>query len=51
MILLYDKSYTGLEGLLEGLFQYTSLYTVYEWPLIRISTYTILRSTIHVIKH
>ncbi len=29
-ILLYDKLYTGLEGLLEGPFQYTSLYTVYE---------------------
>jgi hypothetical protein len=45
MILLYVNSYTSKICMFVVVSQYTSLFTVYESPLIRISAYMNLRST------
>ncbi len=41
--LLYGNWYTPTIYMFEGVFQYTSLFTVYDSPLIRTFAYTNLR--------
>ncbi len=47
MSLLYGNWYTPTIYMFEGVFQYTSLFTVYDSLLIRTSAYTSLRSTLY----